>query len=224
MNILLIDDDQVFCSQFEFKMSAFFKVRPVNRLLGLFDNGLSEEVRKADAILIDLKMPQMDGISLYKKLKERGASLPPTLILTENESKEYRLMAFKEGVDDFINKDASSEEIFLRIRKALQNSKAQDLLYDNLKLSHLNMSCQVNGTNVELTRTEFHILKLILGSPENKIVKHDLVKSIWKNKKVSAHTLNTHVYNLNLKLKHWNNGISVGNNGVVHLSPREMAH
>lgn len=147
--------------------------------------------------------------------------MPPTLILTENDNRDYRLMAFREGVDDFLNKDATGEEIFLRIRKAMQHSKAQDLIHSNLRLSHMNMSCQVDGVSIDLTRIEFQILKLVLASPENKIVKKDLVNEIWKNKKVSAHTLNTHVYNLNLKLKGWDQGISVGSNGVVQLTPRQ---
>jgi|FLYM01.1.fsa_nt_gi DNA-binding response OmpR family regulator len=223
MNILLIDDDQVFCNQFEFKMSNFCKVRPVTHFIGSMDDGLKDELKGADALLIDLKMPQIDGISLYRRLKERGYSLPPTLILTENDNKDYRLMAFREGVDDFLSKDASGEEIFLRIRKAMQHSKSQDLVHGSLRLSHMNMSCQVNNQNVELTRIEFQILKLVLASSENKILKKDLVSEIWKNKKVSAHTLNTHVYNLNLKLKMWEHGISVGSNGVVHLVDRQSS-
>lgn len=221
MNILLIDDDQIFCNQFEFKMSSYCKVRPITHFMGSMDESLQEELKNADALLIDLRMPQIDGLSLFRRLKEKGFPLPPTLILTENDNKDYRLMAFREGVDDFVNKDATAEEIFLRIKKALQHSKSQDLLHTNLRLSHLNMSCQVDGRSVELTRIEFQILKLVLGSPENKIFKKDLVSEIWKNKKVSAHTLNTHVYNLNLKLKNWDHGISVGSNGVVHLIRRK---
>lgn len=221
MNILLIDDDQVFCSQFEFKMSSYCKVRPITHFMGSMDDSLKAELKNADALLIDLKMPQIDGLSLFRRLKEKGYSLPPTLVLTENDNKDYRLMAFREGVDDFVNKDATAEEIFLRIKKALQHSKSQDLLHTNLRLSHLNMSCQVDGKSVELTRIEFQILKLVLASPENKIFKKNLVSEIWKNKKVSAHTLNTHVYNLNLKLKDWDHSISVGSNGVVHLARRK---
>ncbi len=220
MNILLIDDDPTFCNQFTFNMSAFCNVRSICQVLGSMEEDFRNEIQSADALLVDLKMPQMDGISLVRRLKERGLSLPPTLILTENDNTEFRLLAFREGVDDFINKNASGEEVYLRIKKALQHSKAQDLVFNNLRLSHLNMSCQVDDLNVELTRIEFQILKLVLSSPENKIIKKDLVAEIWKNKKVSAHTLNTHVYNLNLKLKNWGYSISVGSNGVVHLSPR----
>lgn len=222
MNVLLIDDDQVFCSQFEDKMSGFCKVRPITNFLGSSEEVVRQELIKADVLMIDLKMPQIDGISLYRRLKERGYSVPPTIILTENDNRDYRLMAFREGVDDFINKDATGEEIFLRIRKAMQHSKVQDLIHGNLKLSHMNMSCQVDGTNVDLTRIEFQILKLVLASPENKIIKKTLVDEIWKNKKVSSHTLNTHVYNLNLKLKCWDYGISVGSNGVVQLIQRQI--
>jgi DNA-binding response OmpR family regulator len=217
---LLIDDDQIFCSQFESKMSGYCKVRPLTHFLGTVDEGLKSEILSSDAVLIDLKMPQIDGISLFRRFKEKGFVMPPTLILTENDSKDFRLMAFREGVDDFINKDATGEEIYLRIKKALQHSKTQDLVQGSLRLSHLNMSCQVHGENVELTRIEFQILKLVLAATENKILKKDLVAEIWKNKKVSAHTLNTHAYNLNLKLKSWECGISVGSNGIVHLSER----
>ncbi|NCN41672.1 response regulator transcription factor [bacterium] len=218
MNILLIDDDPVYCDQLRNRMSHFCKVRSFSNSVDPLCEEAVEEAFASDAILIDLKMSRMDGISLFKKLQDKGGVLPPVLILTENESKDFRLMAFREGVDDFVNKDSSEEELFLRIKKALDNSKTHASSFSGLVLNHGDMSCQLEGKSVELTRIEFQILKILLCAIDHKVLKPDLVNKIWKHKKVSAHTLNTHVYNLNSKLKKWERMISIGTTGVVHIT------
>tara|TARA_Y100001935_G_C17304256_1_gene511235 strand:+ start:1198 stop:1863 length:666 start_codon:yes stop_codon:yes gene_type:complete len=221
MNILLIDDDPSYCNQFQSRMSPFCEVQPLNEISEPIESLTRELVMSADAILIDLKMPGIDGITLYKRFREIENNIPPVLILTEYESKDFRLMAYREGIDDFINKDATAEEIFLRIKKALDHSRSHLSNFSGLILNHGDMSCQLDGKSVELTRIEFQILKTLLCAPDHRVSKPDLVNRIWKHKKVSAHTLNTHVYNLNSKLKTWDRVISIGTTGIVHISPKQ---
>ncbi|MCT4641720.1 MAG: response regulator transcription factor [Bacteriovoracaceae bacterium] len=213
--IAIIDDSHHFLEQTKQSLNNF-EIRAFscpNTFLNYF-----QENSKLDGILIDLKMPQHDGFSLFRQIQTLKDNIPPCFIISETNSSQYRVSALKIGFDDYFHKKMSWEEISLRIKKALisRSDLIQSLYFQGLSIFP-NLDCQLNGQNLKITKKEFIILKSLISSQNHYIPRKVLMKLIWKNKTISPKTLNSHICNLNIKLISWEYSIKVTKNSNVTL-------
>jgi DNA-binding response OmpR family regulator len=163
------------------------------------------------AILIDLHMPEIDGIELFKMIHDSDHyNGCPIFFISGDISTDSRLKTYQTGGIDFFERNLTHEEIATRllnkIRFFLQGANTLEL--GNLKLDTYLYQAQVNNKNVDLTLLEFRILVLILRSPSNIISKKELIEKIWDTDTKEGKVY-VHLSNLGQKLWTWNHQIKV---------------
>ena len=144
--------------------------------------GLSDvALRRPDVVLLDLGLPDMDGLAVLKRLREW--SRVPVLILSVRDGPEDKVAALDAGADDYVTKPFESAELLARLR-AIQRrapSGPQDAYFQAgyLAIDFTGHTVSVNGDEVKLTATEYALLK-ILAQHAGKVVTHkQLLREVW---------------------------------------------
>ena len=148
-----------------------------------------EIVKKEDIhlILLDIMMPQMDGITATSKIRE--FSNVPIILLTAKSETEDKVLGLNVGADDYITKPFVPVEVLARVRSQLRRyaqlgSKPEDvpgtLTIGTVTLDDRTKSVQVDGEAVALTPTEYSILRLLMANPGKVFSTKELYESVWQ--------------------------------------------
>jgi two-component system response regulator MprA len=150
------------------------------------DGGASalEEVTRGepDAIVLDVNMPGVNGIEVCERLR-RGGNRVPILMLTARDAISDRIEGLDAGADDYLVKPFDVEELKARVRALLRRAGAEgdpdSLSFHELRLDSSRHGVDVEGSFVELTRTEYQLLELFLRNPR-RILPHSLIYDrVW---------------------------------------------
>ncbi len=200
-NILVIEDDldiQELISEFlkaeNYEVdTASDGVEGINK----FKNG------EYDLIILDLMLPNLDGFSTCKMI--RNKSNVPIIILTALNDEKDQLKAFDFNVDDYITKPFSFNILIKRVEAVLRRIKKEEeniIEYGNLKLDYETYKIYENGEELEFTTKEFEILHLLMSNVHKVLTREMLLDRIWgydfygENRIVDAH-----IKNIRKKLK-----------------------
>ena len=144
--------------------------------------GLSDiAARRPDVVLLDLGLPDMDGMVVLKRLREW--SRVPVLILSVREGPDDKVAALDSGADDYVTKPFESVELLARLR-AIQRRGASGTDEPYFQAGHLaidfnSRTVSVSGDEVKLTATEYALLK-VLAQHAGKVVTHkQLLREVW---------------------------------------------
>lgn len=169
--------------------------------------GLAKARRgKADLIVLDIGLPEMDGLELCRHLRaERNT---PVLFLTARDDEIDRVLAFELGGDDYVAKPFSPRELVARIRAILKRTAqgpvsgaGQPLQRGMVRLDAGRHLCTVSGDAVALTGREMALLAHLMARPEHVATKAQLVDAVYGNAiHVSDRTVDSHLRNLRAKL------------------------
>ncbi len=124
-----------------------------------------EEYRKAKTslILLDLRMPNLDGFEVLTLLRELGDPLlPPIVVLTAEKGRETLLRAFENGARDFLTKPFEMEELLARVRNMLDVQSAQSLLYEQREI----LDSLVRSRTEELLRSRMQVIEKLARASE----------------------------------------------------------
>ncbi|MDX6643419.1 MAG: two-component system, OmpR family, response regulator MprA [Solirubrobacteraceae bacterium] len=180
MRILVVDDDRA--------------VRDALRralTLGGYDvhtaeggnDGLAQVVGAApDAVVLDVMMPDMSGLDMCRELRSRGNRIP-ILMLTARDAVADRIDGLDAGADDYLVKPFDTGELKARLRALLRRTGSEgdpdSLAFQELALDSARHGVSVDGSFVELTRTEFQLLELLMLNP-NRVLPHSLIYDrVW---------------------------------------------
>ena len=141
---------------------------------------------KPDAFILDVMMPGMDGFELLPKLRARGFE-GPVLFLTAKDAVEHRIHGLTIGADDYVTKPFSLEEVITRLRVILRRGaqvaeEVEDdnvLTYDDLVLNDDTHEVTKGGTVVELSPTEFNLLRYLMLNAEVVLSKPKILDNVW---------------------------------------------
>lgn len=141
-------------------------------------------VRTPDAILLDLGLPRLDGLSLLRTIRHSSASLVdvPVLIVTARDSLESRLQGLDAGADDYIVKPFHMSELLARLRAVMRRKGplAESVMhFDDLTLNMQMHCCRVDSKEVDLTRREFALLAALMQRPGAILSKRMLEELIY---------------------------------------------
>jgi DNA-binding response OmpR family regulator len=140
-------------------------------------------------IVLDIMLPDMDGFSLCRQLREAG-NFTPLFMLTARSSAEDRVLGLEAGADDYIVKPFELSELLARIRSALRrsawNQKNPDtgaiLQFNQVALNVDTRQVTKKGEPIPLTRLEFDLLQYFIENPNRVITRAELLEKVWRLK------------------------------------------
>jgi two-component system response regulator MprA len=136
---------------------------------------------QADAVVLDVLMPGVDGLEVCRRLRSKGNGVP-VLMLTARAEVENRVAGLDAGADDYLPKPFALEELLARLRALLRRGApgAEDILrFADLELNPATREVRRGGTPIELTRTEFNLLELFLRNPRQVLTRSVIFERVW---------------------------------------------
>jgi two-component system response regulator MprA len=138
--------------------------------------------RPADAIVLDVAMPRLDGLEMCRRLRAAGDATP-VLLLTARAAVSERVAGLDAGADDYLVKPFALEELLARMRALLRRSTPQSenevLRYADLSLDPGTRDVRRGNRRIELTRTEFLLLELLLRNARQVLPREVIFDRVW---------------------------------------------
>ena len=162
-----------------------------------------------DCFIFDVAMPEMSGIELLKKLRDRGIDTP-TLFLTAHDLLDDRVAGFEAGADDYLAKPFSPRELEYRVEALLRRSLGgakQNGSEDRLEIGDLIVDRRRHevsraGAKIDLTPLEFQILDLLASEPGRAWSRNDLLDRVWSTEYEGyQRNIDPHINRLRKKLE-----------------------
>ena len=161
-------------------------------------------------ILMDIMMPVMDGISAMVKIREK--SNVPVILLTAKSEDSDKILGLNIGADDYVTKPFNPAEVIARVRSCLRrymqlgggNTRKSDetLKTGGIELDDREKQVTVDGEKVNLTPTEFDILRLFLKNPGKVFSPRDIYREVWHDSPLgSENTVAVHIRHLREKIE-----------------------
>ena len=134
-----------------------------------------------DAILLDLQLPDGDGLQLLTDIRGEGLALP-VLIMSARDSLEDRVLGLDSGADDYLVKPVAFAELLARLRSLLRRNVVAEtvLRCESLQMDLLSRKVSRNGETLELTRREFELVEYFLRHKNEVVTREMLARDVWK--------------------------------------------
>ena len=140
---------------------------------------------KPDAMVLDVMMPDLDGLQVLSRLRQNNDDTP-VLFLTAKDSVEDRVTGLTAGGDDYVTKPFSLEEVVARLRGLIRRSQisvseAGDsrIVVGDLVLDEESYEVSRAGRSIELTATEFELLRFLMRNPRRVLSKAQILDRVW---------------------------------------------
>lgn len=165
--------------------------------------GLSEAVyRRPDVILLDLGLPDMDGLEVLQRLREWTDT--PVLILSARDREDAKVTALESGADDYVTKPFSTAEVLARLTAIQRRKKVSDepvLTLGSLVMDFSEREVLSKGKPLKLTPIEYRILKLLARNSGKILLQKQILHDVWgPNATEQAQYLRVYVAHLRKKL------------------------
>ncbi len=203
--IVVIEDDPAIRLFLRTGLGAHgFKIFEADRgQQGIIEAG----VRKPDLIILDLGLPDMDGVEVINSI--RGWSTLPIIVLSARSLEQHKINALDAGADDYLTKPFGLGELLARIRVALRHassSPAQDdggmFVIGDLKVDLLKRLVQVGDRDVHLTPIQYRLLALLIKNAGKVLTHQYILKEVWgPSYKDNSHYLRIYMSQLRQKLE-----------------------
>jgi two-component system, OmpR family, response regulator MprA len=142
----------------------------------------SQALAPADAVLLDVLMPGLDGLEVCRRLRDTG-DRTPVLMLTARDELGARVAGLEAGADDYLPKPFALEELLARLRALLRRSgwseQRDTLRFDDLELDPHAHEVRRGERRIELTRTEFLLLELFMHHPRQVLTRAQIFEDVW---------------------------------------------
>lgn len=205
-NILVCDDEKDIVAALEIYLGAEgYKV-----FCAYNGNEAVKAVNENDIhlILLDIMMPEKDGIAAMLKIRE--SSNVPVILLTAKSEDSDKVMGLNVGADDYITKPFNPLEVIARVKSQLRRYmnlggggiKTQNLCLGGIELDDSSKLVTVDGDAVNLTPTEYDILKLFMQNPGTVFSPKDIYRKVWNDSPIGVEgTVAVHIRHLREKLE-----------------------
>ncbi len=208
--IYAVDDEHDILELIRVNLSnSGFRLETFDRALPLFDK-LEEQI--PDLVVLDIMLPDMDGIEVCRRLKsdDKYKHLP-IIMLTAKSGETDIVLGLELGADDYMVKPFSPRELSARIKSILRRTSASESpkgegdiikVGEQISIDLNRHDVWVNGEKVKLTKTEFIILQTLSSKPGWVFSREKLLTKLWGDDKfVIDRTIDVHIKNLRDKLK-----------------------
>ena len=153
----------------------------------LFEDGLSAmksvQLRAPDAIVLDLQLPDIDGLEICRRIRRSGDTTP-ILMLTARDAVNDRVAGLDVGADDYLVKPFDLAELLARLRALLRRHSVSEgdaavLRFEDLSLNLQTREVMRATRSVELTKIEFDLLELFLRHPRQVLTRDQILDLVW---------------------------------------------
>ncbi len=204
--IFILDDEPDIVNLIKINLEkAGFQVKGFTFYKDLFNSLLT---KTPDLIVLDLMMPKMDGMEVFKKLRmNHKYQNIPVIMLTAKSDEVDKIIGLEMGADDYITKPFSPRELIARIKNILKRFGGSKLsekisLGDKITINPHTYDVIVEDTKIKLTTAEFKILQLLMSKPGWVFSRDQILEYLWGNEKaVIDRTVDVHITNLRKKIK-----------------------
>ena len=164
-------------------------------------------VRKPDLLILDLGLPDMDGVEVIKAI--RAWSAVPIIILSARSSEQQKIDALDVGADDYLTKPFGFGELMARIRVALRHStrpqeqnQSHVFITENLKVDLINRVVSIDDQEIHLTPIQYRLLTVLLKHAGKVLTHQQILKEVWgPSFEENAHYLRIYMSQLRQKLE-----------------------
>ena len=165
--------------------------------------GLEFVNSNADLVILDIQLPDINGLELIKTI--RSISAVPILVLTESTEEADAVLAFEYGADDFMTKPFSTRELVSRVRAILRRSSTgnpdERIKVGPIMIDSENYEAFRNGEKMILTLKEYELLKALASSPGRVLSRDFLLDRIWGHEYYGeTRTVDVHIRHIRQKL------------------------
>jgi len=160
--------------------------------------------QKPDIVILDLGLPDLDGVTVLKRLREW--SQIPVLVLSVRERDEDKIAALDSGADDYVTKPFSTQELLARMRVAIRHAQPAEeqktFRNGDLEIDFAKRLVSKNGKPVKLTATEYSLLRLLACNTGKVLTHRYILKEVWgPNTSNQSHYLRVYVARLREKIE-----------------------
>ena len=164
---------------------------------------------KYSVIILDIMMPEKDGIEVCRELRGGGVQTP-VLMLTAKSEEFDKVLGLELGADDYLTKPFSVRELIARVKALLRRfenyqkpyESNSEIVIDGLSINLDKRRAKLNGDIVDLTPKEFDLLYLLAKNPGKSYSREDLLSKVWGyDFKGYEHTVNSHINRLRSKIE-----------------------
>ncbi len=165
-----------------------------------------------DLIIMDIMMPNIDGFTAINEIKKYRDI--PTIMLSARKEEEDKLQGFEAGVEDYVTKPFSPKELMARIKVITKRFKKADLIsIGNIEINNNSHEVKINGNIVDMTSTQFKLLKLFIENEGMALSRDKIIECIWGyDYEADDRTIDAHIKLLRSKLGEYRNSIKTVRN------------
>ena len=199
--VLIVDD--------EISIRRFLRVALSGQGFTVFEAATGESalleltMQRPDLLILDLGLPDIDGLEVTRRFREWSQT--PIIILSVREQEEDKIAALDLGADDYLTKPFGMGELLARIRTVMRRSTsmASEPIFSqgDLFVDMGSRIVKMNGIEVQLTPTEYEILRILVSSYGKVITNPQLLKQVWGIGYDDIHILRVNISNLRHKLE-----------------------
>jgi two-component system response regulator RegX3 len=202
--VLMVDDEQFLLESLSFTLrKAGYEV------LCASDGKTALEMAEShnpDMVLLDVMLPEVDGIEVCRRLRDR--SDVPILMLTAKDHESDRIVGLEMGADDYISKPFSTHELLARMKAVARRydahglTRARALQGGPVSMDLDRHEVTVRGERVNLSRREFRLLQVLLANAGRVVPREELIERVWGDEFMGDHkTVDVHIRWLREKLE-----------------------
>lgn len=159
-----------------------------------------------DLVILDLMLPGLSGEEVIKKIKEEKDL--PVLILSSKDSMDSKLALLNGGADDYMTKPFNLDELLARVnillKRSPKNFESTKLSFKDLKLDPKNFKALFKDKDLNLTKSEFKILEVLMSNPRQVFTKEAIYENVFGDYYLATdNSINVHVSNIRKKIKEY---------------------
>lgn len=201
MKIFVVEDETEICRELSVLLQKYgYAYESSTDFAHITDHILKAE---ADLVLLDINLPYQDGYTICREIRKQSDI--PIIVLTSRNTDFDELMSLNIGADDFISKPYNAQVLIARIQKILKRTyEAQVnsvLIHKGLTINLLKAAASYGDKEVELTKNELGILRLLVVNKGNVIPRDAIIDELWQSDEfIDENTLNVNIVRLRKKL------------------------